>query len=130
MSKTTSTPKAPTKRENYTAIRAFLVANNADASLVAAIDHELELLAKRAEKPAKSEEQVNADNALVEAIVATLGNGKAMTVSDMQKNCSALSLTTAGVSCSKITSLLTRVLVPAGTVKREVIKRHAYYSLA
>jgi len=99
MSKTTSTPKAPTKRENYTAIRAFLVANNADASLVAAIDHELELLAKRAEKPAKSEEQVNADNALVEAIVATLGNGKAMTVSDMQKNCSALSLTTAGVSC-------------------------------
>lgn len=128
MPKSTTTTKAPTKRENYTAIKAFLEANSADKALVDAIDHELELLAKRAEKPAKSDEQVEADNALVAEILSTLANGK-MTVSDMQKCNGALSLT-AGVSCSKITSLLTRVLVPAGTVKREEIKRKAYYSLA
>lgn len=128
MATTNSTPKAPTKRENFTAIRSFLADNGANDALIAAIDHELELLAKRAEKPSKTDEQVNADNALVAEILSTLANGK-MTVSDMQKQNSALSLN-AGVSCSKITSLLTRVLVPAGTVKREEIKRKAYYSLA
>lgn len=126
---TTTTTKAPTKRENFTAIRAFLANNGADDALIAAIDHELELLAKRAEKPSKSEEQINADNALVEEILAVLADGKAKTVSDMQKLNGALSLN-AGVSCSKITSLLTRVLIPNGSVKREVIKRKAYYSLA
>ena len=129
MPKTTSTVKAPTKRENFSAIKTFLTANGADKALVDAIDHEIELLIKRAEKPAKSDEQINADNAIAEAIVATLANGKQLTVSDMQKLNSALSLD-AGISCSKITSILTRTLVPSGAVKREVIKRKAYYSLA
>ena len=121
---TNTTPKAPTKKENFTAIKAFLESNGADKALVDAVNHELELLAKRAEKPSKTAEQVDADKALVDAITAVLADGSKKTVSDMQKASAEL----LAVSCSKITSLLTRVIVPSGAVKREEIKRKAYYS--
>lgn len=125
---TTTTAKAPTKRENFMAIREILAAQGA-TDLVSAIDHELELLDKRANKPRKSEEAISADNALVEEILATLSAGNPMTVSEMQKHNANLSVNN-GVSCSKITSLLTNVILPSGQVKREVIKRKAYYSIA
>jgi len=126
MATNSTTVKAPTKKENFTAIKAFLEANGANKVLIGAIDHELELLAKRAEKPSKNEEQVNADNALIAAILSTLSDGSKKTVSDMQKANAEL----LAVSCSKVTSLLTREIVPSGKVKREEIKRKAYYSLA
>ncbi len=128
MTTNSTVTKTPTKKDNFTAIKAFLEANGANETLIGAIDHELELLAKRADKPSKTEEQVNADKALMDEILAVLADGAPKTVSDMQKFNTALSLN-AGVSCSKITSLLTRTLIPNGKVKREVIKRKAYYSL-
>lgn len=126
MANETTTTTKITKREAFTKIWEILMAQS-ETELAAVVEHEVELLNKRASTPRKSEEAVAADNKLADEILATLSAG-ALTVSDMQKRNSALSVNE-GVSCSKITSLLTNVLLPAGKVKREVIKRKAYYSL-
>lgn len=62
---------------------------------------------------------------LKEAILAFMEVGKQYTITDIMKNCEAV----AGLSNQKVSALV-RQLKDSGQLKREEIKRKAYFSLA
>jgi DNA-binding transcriptional regulator GbsR (MarR family) len=73
--------------------------------IVDRLNHEIELISKKsAVNPAK----VEADEKIKNAVLAVLGQGKPMTVSDIQNANPDLSLS-AGISNSKVTSILTKL---------------------
>jgi hypothetical protein len=111
-----------TKRENYTALRA-IVADNAE--LVAFIDHELELLAKKSasKKPSKkNEENEVLKNKIVE-VLGTFENGA--TVSEILATGGDFT----GMSNQKISALV-RQLVLDGTVVKTIDKKKSIFSVA
>lgn len=109
--------KKITKVEMFGMIRE-VVADNAD--MVAFIDHEIELLQKKSNKPKKVKEE---DVALRNEVLATL-TSEGVTVSQLQKKSDVLS----ELSNQKVSSVL-RKLIDEGLVTKTVEKKTSYFSL-
>ena len=111
-----------TKREMFTVIRS-IVADNAE--MVAFIDHEIELLDRKASsvrKPTK----VQIENTAYKATIVehlTLVD-RPMTIKEMQAEIADL----AGLTNQRITHLLTD-LVKTETLTKEYIKKVPYYAI-
>lgn len=110
-----------TKRDYFAKLKA-MDAVKADAELVAFIDHEIELLAKKnaAKKTLTATQKANI--AVKDAIVNALDADKAYAVADV------IALVDADMTNQKMTALLTQ-LVKENKVVRTVDKRKAYFTL-
>ena len=94
------------------------VADNAD--MVAFIDHEIELLQNKANKPKKVKEE---DVAIRNEVLACLTD-EPVTVSQLQKKSDVLS----ELSNQKVTAIL-RKLIAEGVATKTVEKKTSYFSL-
>lgn len=110
-----------TKKEMFTMIKAQVKDN---AEMVAFIDHEIELLDKKAsnKKATKTQE---ANVGIKSTILAVLGGGKSMTVTEMQGASTELS----ELSNQKVSALV-RQLVESGEVVKTIDKKISRFSLA
>lgn len=91
-------------------------------AMVDFIDHELELLAKKAgnKKPTKTQEE----NEVVKAEILNVMSTEGMTVTEIQNKSEVL----ANLSNQKVSALL-RQLVAVGKVEKTVDKKKAYFAL-
>ena len=112
-----------TKAQNFATIREILVDANRP-ELVAFIDHELELIAKKAEKRSNTPTKAQKIGAEVKAeILATLSaNGERMTISEIVAANPALT----GMTSQRISAQLTK-LIAEGAVVKEIDKRVNFY---
>lgn len=110
-----------TKKEMFTMIKAQVKDN---AEMVAFIDHEIELLNKKAsnKKATKTQE---ANVGIKSTILAVLEGGKSMTVTEMQGASAELS----ELSNQKVSALV-RQLVESGEVVKTIDKKVSHFSLA
>ena len=110
-----------TKKEMFTMIKAQVKDN---AEMVAFIDHEIELLDRKAsnKKATKTQE---ANIGIKATILAVLGNGKSMTITEMQGASAEL-----GKLSNQKVSALVRQLVEAGEVVKTIDKKVSRFSLA
>ena len=110
-----------TKKEMFTMIKAQVKDN---AEMVAFIDHEIELLDKKAsnKKATKTQE---ANVGIKSTILAVLEGAKPMTVTEMQGASAEL-----GELSNQKVSALVRQLVEAGEVVRTIEKKVSRFSLA
>ena len=110
-----------TKKEMFTMIKAQVKDN---AEMVAFIDHEIELLDKKAsnKKATKTQE---ANVGIKSTILAALEGGKSMTVTEMQGASAEL-----GELSNQKVSALVRQLVEAGKVVKTIDKKVSRFSLA
>ena len=110
-----------TKKEMFTMIKAQVKDN---AEMVAFIDHEIELLDKKAsnKKATKTQE---ANIGIKSTILAVLEGGKSMTVTEMQ----GASVELSELSNQKVSALV-RQLVEAGEVVKTIDKKVSRFSLA
>lgn len=114
-----------TKKDNYNALLS-LEQVQANPALVAFIEHELELLAKKAAAPSKPTVR-QAENAEIKtAIVAALEKGKAYRCSEIQSLIPAL---TAGTGTQR-TARLCNDLVTEGLLVKSLDKKVVYFALA
>ena len=90
--------------------------------MVAFIDHELELLAKKSanKKPTKTQEE----NEGIKAEILNVLTDEGVTVSDLQSKSDVLS----GLSNQRVSALL-RQLIADGKVAKNVDKKKSYFSL-
>lgn len=112
-----------TKREMFTEIRNLVIDN---AEMVAFIDHEVELLDKKAnsvKKPTKTQIENDGFKATIVAFLATADAPK--TIKELQSEIAEL----AGLTNQRITHMLTD-LVKAGTLTKEYVKKTPYFSIA
>lgn len=112
-----------TKREMYTAIRAMVIDN---AEMVAFIDHEIELLNKKAssaKKPTKT--QIENEGYKSEIVAYLTGADAPKMIKDIQTEMPSMS----NLTNQRITHLLTD-LVKAGVIIKEYVKKTPYYSIA
>lgn len=112
-----------TKREMFTAIRA-IVADNTE--MVAFIDHEIELLNKKAsasKKPTKT--QIENDGFKAEIVTYLTSADAPKNIKELQAEMSSLN----GLTNQRITHLLTD-LVKLGTINKKYVKKTPYYSIA
>ena len=116
-----------TKRDYFTIIReAYPVAAENYDEVIAFIDHELELLAKKNAANRKPTAAQIANEGTKDVILSVLkASGKPMTITDMMKANAELS----DLSNQRITTLTTQ-LVKADVVLRTVEKGKAYFTLA
>ena len=110
-----------TKKEMFTMIKAQVKDN---AEMVAFIDHEIELLDKKAsnKKATKTQE---ANIGIKSTILAVLEGAKPMTVTEMQGASAEL-----GELSNQKVSALVRQLVEAGEVVKTIDKKVSRFSLA
>ena len=110
-----------TKKEMFTRIKAQVKDN---AEMVAFIDHEIELLDKKAsnKKATKTQE---ANIGIKSTILAVLEGAKPMTVTEMQGASAEL-----GELSNQKVSALVRQLVEAGKVVKTIDKKVSRFSLA
>ena len=110
-----------TKKEMFTMIKAQVKDN---AEMVAFIDHEIELLNKKAsnKKATKTQE---ANVGIKSTILAVLEGNKSMTVTEMQGASAEL-----GELSNQKVSVLVRQLVEAGEVVKTINKKVSRFSLA
>ena len=110
-----------TKKEMFTMIKAQVKDN---AEMVTFIDHEIELLDKKAsnKKATKTQE---ANVGIKSTILAVLEGGKSMTVTEMQGASAEL-----GELSNQKVSALVRQLVEAGEVVKTIDKKVSRFSLA
>lgn len=113
--------KKMTKRDYFTALRARVAD---DAELVAFIDRELELLARKNERKSDKPTAKQAENAsLIETIYDNMVAEKAYTVTDLMHEIEALN----GLKVQKVTALVTKMRENV-LVSREVVKGKAYFT--
>ena len=116
--------KKVTKREYFNTLRG-IVENLGREDLVEFIDHEIELLNKKATSKKPTKIQVENEN-IKGLIIEGLENlGKPVTISELQESDENL----ANLSNQKISALLTQ-LIKDNKVVRVEDKRKAYFSLA
>ena len=115
-----------TKKDNYNALLAIpAVAEN--ETLVAFINHELELLAKKAENRSAKPTVRQAQNAEIKsAIVASLEKGKLYRCSEIQ----ALNDVLASATGTQRTARLCNDLVSEGLLVKTIDKKVVYFALA
>lgn len=111
-----------TKAQMFTMIKA-LDEVKANPDMVAFIDHELELLAKKSgsKKPTKTQEQ----NEVLKNVILDTLTKDGVTVSELQTKSDELS----GLSNQKISALL-KQMVDSGVVIKTMDKKKALFSLA
>ena len=110
-----------TKKEMFTMIKAQVKDN---AEMVAFIDHEIELLDKKASNKKATKTQ-KANVGIKSTILAVLEGGKSMTVTEMQGASAEL-----GELSNQKVSALVRQLVEAGKVVKTIDKKVSRFSLA
>ena len=111
-----------TKRDNFNAIIEVLKAQGEDA-LVEVMEHEIELLNKKSNKPSKADVQRKADNeALANRVLEVLD--KPMTASEIAK---VLSTDEVQYSNQKISAILRQL---GDKVAKTVEKGKSYFSVA
>lgn len=114
-----------TKKEKFNMVLEMVKDNE---MLKEFIEHELELLDRKASGSDKAKAKANAENEKLKAdlLVALREYGKPVTVSDFHDNSpSAVAM----LSTSKLTHLLTK-LKEDGKVVRTEVKKRPYYSVA
>ena len=111
-----------TKKEMYIELL-NLKAVNENAELVTALNHELELLQRRANVPKKPNKKQQANAKLLAGILAEMAIDKPYTNSEMLKELDAC----AGLSSQKLNALLSRG-VKENKIVRTVEKRVAYFT--
>ena len=113
-----------TKRECFAELRVLATGN---AELIAFIDHEVELLNKK--NSAERKPTINQmDNKKIKKIIADNIGDKSYTSTEMIK--ALLSGTEwAEITCSRLTAVCTQ-MVESCVLKRDVVKRKAYYKKA
>lgn len=123
-----STPKKPTKKENYTRLL-NLSEVQADPALVDFVKHELELLAaKNDRKPTKKEiEKQTHDADLRSAILAEMEAGRLYTADEMVKTLPTLSAES-DLTAQKITKLM-HDLLALDKVSKTTEKRRTYWQV-
>ena len=114
-----------TKKEMFNIIKEAMSDN---AEVVAFVDHELELLAKKnnAERKPTANQLDNAK--IKKVIVDGMESGKGYTVTEIIKTILA-GTEWRELTCSRCTAIVTQ-LTESGTLVRNVEKRKAYYSKA
>ena len=117
------TTKKITKRDRFNALLS-LSEVQADAELVAFIEHEIELLDKKNSSEKKPTAQQTANESIKAAIVAGMTPNRLYTVSEIQKEISEC----AELSNQRISALLRQMI--GKEVVRTEDKRKAYFSLA
>jgi len=116
--------KKITKRDNYNTLRG-IVENLGRVDLVEFIDHELELLDKKASAKRPTKVQIENEN-IKGLILKGLENlGRPVTISELQESEENLAI----LSNQKISALLTQ-LVRESKVTRIEDKRKAYFTIA
>ncbi len=110
-----------TKKEMFTMIKAQVKDN---AEMMAFIDHEIELLDKKASNKKATKIQ-EANVGIKSTILAVLEGGKSMTVTEMQGASAEL-----GELSNQKVSALVRQLVEAGEVVKTIDKKVSRFSLA
>ena len=123
---TTTTNRQPTKRDHFNALL-NLDAVQADPSLVAFIEHEIELLNKKNTAERKPTPKQIENAGFKSDIVAWMEDGVGYALADIVKG--VPSLVAAGISPSRVTAMMTQ-LVNDGTVVRSTDKRKSIYTLA
>ena len=122
-----TTTKKMTKREYFTIIRAAYPTDAANAEEVLAfIDHEIELLAKKntsEKKPTKTQIENEGNKQIVRDTLAAFTEGK--TISEIQ----AANEILAEMSNQKVSALV-RQMVQDGSLVRIEDKRKAYFKVA
>lgn len=119
---TNSNPRI-TKRDRFNELRT-LAEVNGKSDLVAFIDHELDLLAKKNSGEKKPTATQVANEGIKDTIVAVLSDGTPRTIGEICKADASLS----ELSSQRVSALV-KQLRDGGIVKREEIKRKAYFSL-
>ena len=113
-----------TKREMFNIIKAGMADN---AEVVAFVDHELELLAKK--NRAERKPTVNQlDNKKIKKVVLEGIGANSYTITEIIKNVLA-NTEWADLTCSRMTAIATQ-MAEDGDLIREVVKRKAYYKKA
>ena len=122
-----TTTKKMTKREYFTILRAAYPADAANAAdVLAFIDHEIELLAKKntsEKKPTKTQIENEGNKRIVLDTLAAFTDGK--TISEIQ----AANEILAEMSNQKVSALV-RQMVQDGSLVRIEDKRKAYFKVA
>lgn len=111
-----------TKKEMFTEIRKVVINNE---EMVAFIDHEIELLSRKASssrKPTKTQIENDAYKATIIEYLTTAD--KPMTIKEMQSEITDI----AELTNQRITHMLTD-LVKAETLTKEYVKKVPYYSI-
>ena len=119
----TTTNKKITKRDRFNALLS-LSEIQADADLVAFIEHEIELLDKKNSSEKKPTAQQTANESIKAAIVAGMTPNRLYTVSEIQKEIPEC----AELSNQRISALLRQMI--GKEIVRTEDKRKAYFSLA
>jgi hypothetical protein len=114
-----------TKKEQFAKVRAIL-AEKGENDLVAFIDHEVELLtaknSRRSNKPTKTQRE---NVVLAEKILESMTAGKAVTISEIQRNC----VDVRELSNQKVSAIV-RSLVSDGKLNRSEVKGKAFFTKA
>ena len=118
------TTKKITKRDRFNALLA-IPAVQADPDMVAFIEHELELLAKKNSAEKKPTAQQTANEAIKMAILEAMEVNRLYTITELQKSIPEC----AELSNQRVSSLM-RQLKDSGEVIRTEDKRKAYFSKA
>lgn len=119
-----------TKREMYTAIKA-IPAVSANEEMVAFIDHEIELLEKKAATPRKpTKTQIENAEAQAKIIEYLFTVDKPLTIREIQEGVAMC----AGYSTSKMSHILNSALYdeernPEGVLEKAYIKKVPYFSV-
>lgn len=121
---TMMTTKKITKRDRFNALLA-IAAVQADPDMVAFIEHELELLAKKNSADKKPTAQQTANEAIKSAILEAMEADRLYTITELQKSIPEC----AELSNQRVSSLM-RQLKDSGMVIRTEDKRKAYFSKA
>lgn len=112
-----------TKKEMFAEIRNLVIDN---AEMVAFIDHEVELLDRKANsvrKPTKTQIENDGFKATIVAYLATADAPKS--IKELQAEIAEL----ANLTNQRITHMLTD-LVKGGTISKEYVKKTPYFSIA
>ena len=120
---TNSNPRI-TKRDRFNELRT-LAEVNGKSDLVDFIDHELDLLAKKNSGEKKPTATQVANEGIKDTIMAVLSDGTPRTIGEICKADASLS----ELSSQRVSALV-KQLRDAGSVKREEVKRKAYFSIA
>lgn len=114
--------KKMTKVEMFSAIREVVSEN---AEMVAFIDHEIELISKKAASKKPTKVQVENEGFKAEILAYLTEMGKAVTIKEMQSAVECL----AELSNQKMTHLLS-ALIAEGKISKEYEKKTPFYSIA
>ena len=120
----TTTNKKITKRERFNALLS-LSEVQADADLVAFIEHEIELLDKKNSGEKKPTAQQTANEVIKQGIIKGMQKGRLYTVTELIKEIDEC----ADLTNQKVSSLL-RQLISENKVVKSIDKRKSYFQIA